>query len=396
MNTNLLRITWKQFSERKLRSALTIIGIVIGIAALISLILLSAALKNGITDQFESIGTDVILVAPKAALGGGGPPSGIGVFTDQDVRVIESIPQIREVNPFLGQNFEIEYGREKTRLQVNGIEADETYEDFISVEIEFGRFLQVGDEKSLNIGSRIARDTFDKDIFVGNSLRVNGEKYTVIGIFKEEGEIQSDTLIYAPISAVRDTIGEKDAITAIAVQVSPGADLVVMDQRISDALEKDRGEKDFETTTPIEIANEIGGLLGVVDLIVISIALVSLFVASLGITNSLFTSVTQRTNEIGTMKAVGAKNSQILSLFLFESAILGLLGGVVGVIVGLILAFGIAVPLNSFGFFQFSITLDYMLMGQAILFSMILGILSGILPAIKATRMKPVEALRHE
>lgn len=136
--------------------------------------------------------------------------------------------------------------------------------------------------------------------------------------------------------------------------------------------------------------------MGVVDIIVISIALVSIFVAGLGIMNSLYTSVRQRTKEIGTMKAVGATNSQILFIFILESAILGFFGGIIGITIGISLAYALIGILNTFGFVKIVLEVSPSLIIFTILFSVILGILSGLLPAIKASKLNPVDALRYE
>ena len=140
----------------------------------------------------------------------------------------------------------------------------------------------------------------------------------------------------------------------------------------------------------------MNGLIGVVDLVVLSIALISLFVASLGITNSLFTSVFQRTKEIGTMKAIGARNSQILSVFLLESAVLGFTGGFAGILIGLLLASGFISGINLLGFIKLEFALSWGLMLNSIIFSTVLGIVAGMLPAIRASKLKPIDALRFE
>ncbi|HLP79343.1 MAG TPA: ABC transporter permease [Acidobacteriota bacterium] len=398
MNKRIFLVVWRQFSQRKLRSLLTVLGITIGISAMISLILLSGALKQGITGQLDSFGSDVILAAPKAGLegSGNGGPKGIGKFTTKDADIIESLPQVESVQELLRINMDAEVGREKRRVEIRGTEISDDFIRFLSMDIESGRYLESDDRYSINIGHRVATEMFDKELFVGNSIQMNGQKFTIVGIFKEEGNLASDNLIVGNIETIRDVLGVSDAVTALSIRISPGADLDLMDQRIRNALEDYRGEEDFATITPAGIKEEIGQLLGVVDIVVLSIAFVSLFVASLGIMNSLYTSVLQRTKEIGTMKAVGATNFQIFSIFVTESAILGAAGGICGIIFGAFLAFLFMLPLNAFGFVKFTFEPDYMLFLQAFLFSVILGIFAGTLPALKAARLRPVDALRYE
>lgn len=398
MNKQIYTLVWKQFNERKLRSSLTILGIVIGITALISLILLSNALKDGVTGQLESLGSDVILIAPTAALGGGGPPQGIGAFTESDVEVIRQIPQVARVNFFVSQSLPVEVGRETKRFVIRGFNIDDsdTFRAFIRQDIAQGRLITNNDVNSIVIGHRFAKEAFDRELFVGTSLRIDGRKFTIVGIFEEQGDQGSDFAVITTANAMRSLLNSPRAVTGISAQVTPGADLEVVQQRIINRLSRYRGEEDFSVTTPQEIADTIGQFLAIVDLVVLSIALVSLFVASLGIMNSLYTSVLQRTKEIGTLKAVGAKNSQILSIFLLESALMGAIGGLLGILFGVTLAWLFITGINTLGFVRLDITIDFALIIGSFVFSVVLGIFSGILPAIRASKLKPVDALRHE
>ncbi len=388
-------IVWKQFTQRKLRSILTVIGVMIGISALVSLVMLSTALKTGITGSIDSLGSDIILLAPRAALGGGAP-AGYGVLTTDDVHVLEGIPQVKKVSAELVLSRPIEFDRQTFRLQVQSFDIDESYPKDSQEDILSGRFLTSQDENSVNIGYNIAYKQFDKDIAVNSFIRINGTRYRVVGIFASKGSQQDDNAIYANINDIRKTIGDQKAVSAIMIQISPGADLDFENQRIIDTLKRYRGQEDFQTITPAKLSSEIGSLLGVVDIVVYSIACISLFVGALGIMNALYTSVLQRTKEIGTMKAVGATNSQILSIFVAESAILGFVGGVVGVIVGLMLAYSFVIPLNFLGIIKFAVAPDPNLIVGAILFSVVIGVIAGFLPALRASRLKPVDALRYE
>lgn len=398
INSIILTLVFKQFNERKLRAFLTIVGISIGICALVSLIMLSGALKSGVTRQLERFDSDIILIAPKASLGGNGGPSGFGAFTQDDVDTVESVPQIVEAIPLLRSTVIIESGKEQIRNEIRGttIKSQSEFADFVNLEIAEGRYLGPNDKNSVNIGYTVAKEGFDKELFVGSSLRINDDKYTVQGIFAREGDQANDNLIVTNINDLRRTFGTTDAVTAISARVSPGASLEIVDERIIRALERRRGSEDFSTTTPQSIVENVNGLLGVVDIVVLSIAFISLFVAALGITNSLFTSVFQRTKEIGTMKAVGARNSQILLVFLLESAILGFFGGLIGIIFGVGLAVLFINGINLFGLIRLELALDYMLMIYSLLFSTILGIIAGLLPAYRASKLKPIDALRFE
>jgi putative ABC transport system permease protein len=392
---NLLILVARQLSERKLRSGLTVGGIAIGISALVSLILLSGALQSSVTGQLESFGTDEILLAPLDSVGGASGPQGVSSLTDADLRVVASVAQVDRVIPVLAKAVRVESGRDETFLTVRGAPPDEI-EDFIGRELSEGRYIREGDRAVVMIGSRIADGAFTREVVLGSRLRVNGSAFRVIGIFLESGSLQEDLVVVMPIDDLRDAIGERDAVTAARAIVTPGADLKVVEERIQRALERYRGDDDIGTTTPSEIIDQIGGFLGVVNVVVYSIAAVSLLVAGVGIMNSLFTSVLQRTNEIGTMKAVGATNGQILFVFLAESALLGFIGGVVGSLLGVLAALGFGTVFNSLGVFRLEIAIPSMLIIASLAFSLVLGILAGTLPAIRASRLDPVDALRYE
>jgi len=398
IDKQILNMVWKQFNERRLRSTLTTIGIAVGIAALISLVLLSGALKSAVTGQLDAFGSDIILIAPKAALGGGGPPTGTGIFTSDDVAVVENIPQIIRVTPFVATSRIVQVGRERFVFTIRGVGFSQTNEfaDFINLDIESGRYLQPNDINQINVGNRFAKEAFSKELFVGNTVLINDRRFTIAGIFEEQGDQGTDFAVFMTIAAARNMIGDSRAVTGMSAQIAPGADIDLLSERIENRLKRTRGRDDFAITTPAQIQESIGSFLAVVDLVVLSIALVSLFVASLGIMNSLYTSVLQRTKEIGTLKAVGARNSQILTLFLTESALLGAIGGLIGIIAGVGMAFAFIFGINSFGFVKLEYSLNYILIIGSLLFSIGLAMFAGLLPAYRASRLKPIDALRHE
>ena len=400
MNKYIYSLVWTQFTQRKLRSALTMIGILIGISALVSLVLLSGALKQGVTGQLDAFGSDTILVAPLAALGGQGGPSGTGIFSTDDVETVSSVPGVLKTNAILLTNTLVKYGRETARIDVRAPEINEndgeSITNFLDVEVQDGRVFSQNERGVVCLGYKAAKDIFDKEVFVGNTLRIEDKKFQVVCIFEEKGEQNTDFDIFTTIADGRNIVGDSQAVSAIRATVGQGEDLELMEERISRALERDRGKEDFGITTPAAIQDSIGSFLAVVDFVVFSIALISLFVASLGIMNSLYTSVMQRTKEIGTMKAVGAKNSQILMIFILESSILGFLGGLAGILLGLFFGFIFITGINSLGFVPLSLQLDWVFLGGALLFSVGLGVISGLLPAIQASKLKVIDALRHE
>ncbi|MFT4311675.1 MAG: ABC transporter permease [Candidatus Woesearchaeota archaeon] len=396
----LLSLIIKQMTQRKLRSSLTIVGIFIGISALVSLILLAGALERGVGAQLDSFGADVILIAPLTAVGGG-PPSGIGSFTTTETEIVRSIPQVLSVSELLNERVDMRLGREEKRKRVQGVTLGsgrdiQTFEEFIRVDVRAGRHLQQGDTRSLVVGDRFAREFFEKELFVGSSVRINEQRFTIIGIFERQGTQDVDNAVYTSIEDMRNIVGDNRALTALSARIAPGVDLEIMEERIKTRLERARGVEDVAVTTAAQIREQIGSFLLAINIVVISVALISLFVGALGVTNSLYTSVLQRTREIGTMKAIGAKNSQILKIFVLESAFFGLVGGLIGIALGVLLAGSFMAILNTFGFIRLTLDIELELLIGALIFSVGLGIVAGFLPAYRASLQKPVDALRYE
>ena len=191
----------------------------------------------------------------------------------------------------------------------------------------------------------------------------------------------------------------EDEFDLFLIKVSDLNEIEFVAERVEDALRKDRrqkpGEEDFTVNTPLESLQSIKTILTSINIVILSIAGIALFVGGVGITNTMYTSVLERTREIGVMKAVGARNSNILSLFLIESGFLGLVGGIIGALFGLsfafLAAFGVA---SAFPGINFGVEISYSLLFGAIGFSFVVGTISGILPAIQASQLKPVDALR--
>jgi putative ABC transport system permease protein len=200
-------------------------------------------------------------------------------------------------------------------------------------------------------------------------------------------------------SDLNDALDIKDEYDIIVVQLEKNSDPEKVAEAIREKLRKDRGlkegEEDFNVQTPIAALASINTILNVINVIVIGIALISLLVGAIGIANTMYTSVLERTKEIGVMKAIGARNSDILLIFLFESGLLGLVGGVVGVLIGMLMAWTAATGANTaLGNNLFIIKLNPALIIGSIIFSFIIGTVSGVLPARQASKLKPVDALR--
>jgi len=380
--------------HRKLRSWLTILGIVIGIAAIISLITVGQGLEEAISSQFDKVGANRLYIVPK-----GLNFLSIGQdLTHDDVEVVNSMGEFKWVNEYLIQSTIVESGKEKNYLQItsNNIDnIDERWAD-LDFNLDKGRLWRANEEKSAVIGYGIAHDLFKKDIDINNNILINGGKFKVIGIFEEIGDPESDSMIHIPIDSARKIFNKEEEVSMIELVVKEGISLDDVSAKVKRQLKKARDNENFEVTTPAQLIGQLNVLLGIVNIVFIGIAAISLLVGGIGILNSMFTSVLERRMEIGIMKSIGATNNHILMIFLIEAGLVGLIGGLIGVVLGTGIAYLVKDIAAAYGFKLIKISVNPLLILFSMLFAFSVGIISGLIPAYKAARLKPVEALRYE
>jgi len=380
------------------------LGIFIGIAAVVSLITLGQGLQQAILGQFGALGTDKLTIT--AAETGFGPPGSTAVrkLTQHDVDIISQVSGVDIVIPRILRPVAIEYNKAKSFTYAVSMPADEKALNIIysgfDMEAETGRLLQAGDRNKVLLGHQFAvTQEFGKEIVVGSKIKLQGKEFEVVGILKQLSSFEINLAVMLSEEDLKDLLNIKDEYDVIAVQIQKGADIEQVANDIKEKMRKDRGEKpgeeDFSVQTPINTLQSVNTILNVINAVVIGIALISLLVGAIGIANTMYTSVLERTKEIGIMKSIGARNSDILLIFLIESGLLGLVGGIIGVIIGESMAFGASAIANqAMGLSLFEVNLQPMLIFGSILFSFLIGIISGVLPAYQASKLKPVDALR--
>jgi putative ABC transport system permease protein len=398
-------LAFGNLKQRGTRSLLTTLGIFIGIAAVVSLISLGQGLQEAITGQFSTLSADRLLIQNAGT--GFGPPGSTSVnkLNEHDFKIIEGVSGVDRAIIRILRIGKVEYNKVAKFEFIGSLpkkqeDIDYMYNSF-NIEAESGKLISSSDSGSVILGNDFLTDNgYDKDIRAGSVLDIQGKKFRVQGILKKMSSFQFNTAIFMPEKDMKDLFNIKDEIDFIVLQVDDKDNLDRIANDISEKLRRDRnldkGEEDFSVETPVQALGAVKTILNVINIIVVGIAAISLLVGGIGITNTFFTSVLERTKEIGTMKAVGAKNKDILIIFLIESAILGLAGGIIGVILGLALAFSVSSIANSaFGDTILAVQISYPLILSSILFSCLIGIISGIIPALQASNLKPVEALRR-
>jgi len=395
-----LRISFDSFKHRKINSALTMLGIVIGIAAIIGMVSIGEGLKASVSKQLESLGSDKIIVTPSSSGDGFGFGGFLGEgLKESDVKKIENVNGVKTAAGILFKTLAVKYGKEVQSTYIIGINAEDAEKLFLDIqafELADGRYFKEGEKNVADIGSKVAKDLFEKKVKVGDSIFVKDKKFKVIGIMKSMGNTQDDSQIYMPLDDLKEIVGGKDSVSMVYAKVSDASKIDEISKNIEKKLEKDYGKKTYSAISSQQIVERVGSILSILTFVLGGIASISLLVAGVGISNTMFTSVLERTKDIGIMKAVGATNYNIMEIFLVESALLGFFGGVIGCAIGVILSQIISIfaagilPVE----FKTVVTTEMILIG--LFFSTAVGIVSGLVPARKAAKMQPVEALRYE
>lgn len=390
--------------HRGLRSWLTILGIFIGIAAVVSLISMGAGLKTAVTGQFGSLSVDRLTIQNKQT--GFAPPGSAVVekLDNDDLKIVESVSGVDKVVTRLIRVGSMTYNDVSgfgyaVDLPNNKEDEDFVYSSF-NLEAEQGRLLRHDDRGKVLLGHNfIETQDFGKEFRVGANLKLNDKQFEIIGFLEPSSSFQTNGLVMIPNQDLEDLFDIENEYDLIVAQVEDKNDLEGVAEEIERKLRKDRdekvGEESFSVETPLESLSAVNNVLNIVNIIVIGIAAISLFVGGVGIANTMYISIVERTREIGVMKAIGAQNKDVLIIFLIEAGLLGLVGGIVGAIIGLSGALGISNIANqALGGNLFLVSISYPLLIGAITFSFLVGVLSGIFPAIQASKLNVVDALR--
>jgi putative ABC transport system permease protein len=402
---DLLGLAWNGVRRRRLRAYLTILGIFIGIAAIVALISLGQGLQAAIIDSFSSFGPDLLIIQTKSPAFG--PPGSMTAtaFTDKDTRVIEGVRGVDVVAKRAIRSMIVEF-KKKTAFEYGSYFPDDkgARELAMAVAKAFpaeGRVVEPRDTGKVNLGAAFAEDTnpFKRAVHAGDKLIINGKPFTVAGVFKKSGRPGGDAVVIFTEHDFNQLFNIKDTVDFYGVRVAKGADPEKVADDIARALRKSRnvkeGREDFTVQTPGQVLSTFNTVLGIVQAVLVGIAAISLMVGGIGVMNTMYTAVLERRREIGVMKAIGGRNGDIFMLFFFESGMLGMVGGVIGIIIGTGMAKMVEfVGTQVLGSALLKASLPLWLIGGALAFSFLVGSISGTLPAMQAARTNPVDALR--
>ncbi|MBI2449758.1 ABC transporter permease [Candidatus Pacearchaeota archaeon] len=404
MNLDFLALSINNLRRRRLRSWLTMIGIFIGIAAVVALISLGQGLEQAIQDQFQEFGSDRIIIQERGLQG----PPGSGTakstkLTEQDLKVTKNVNGVEGAAGIIVKTAKIEHNNEINFVFVFGLPLGAKEKDIVSFfNVEQGRELKEGDKDKAVVGVRYTEGkVFSKEVNIGDKINIEGRDFRIVGVLERIGNPFDDSAIIIDKEAIKEIYEIEDEESMIHAKVSNVDDIAKVKEDIEKELRKSRGEEKgketFQVNTADQLLQSFSNIFAIVQAVLVGIAAISLVVGGIGVMNTMYTSVLERTREIGIMKAIGAKNSDVLTLFLFESGLIGLIGGFIGVAIGL----GLSKIAEYFATIQLGTNLlkastDPFLIIGALIFSFVIGTLSGVFPAMQASRLNPVDALRYE
>jgi putative ABC transport system permease protein len=402
MILNAILLAFRALRRNVMRSLLTMLGIVIGVAAVITVATLGAGASDSITSQVSSLGDKLLFITPSAEERGPQSGSAIRPFTRRDSDALESnIFGIDDVSPTVSKQVTTVYGNSNWSTSVTGITAEYfpvrnanviRGNDFSEQQYQSGRLTCI-------LGKTVREELFGAVDAVGSTIRIGIATCQVIGELESKGQAgpgsDQDNIILAPLRAVQIRLIGNENITAIAASVNSGASNSEIRLEIEELMRERRNIRetdfdDFRVLDPAEIAGVLEDVTGILTLFLSAIAGVSLLVGGIGIMNIMLVSVTERTREIGIRLAIGALGKEVLTQFLVESVILTTLGGCIGIFFGLTGSYAGALYMG------FDFTIDPNIVMGAFAFSALVGVVFGYVPARRAARLDPIEALRHE
>ena len=389
--------------NRKLRSFLSILSILIGIASIYALVSFGQGLEKYIDDFAQQQGTDKIIMQP----GGFTPPGTTNnPFTESEVDFVRKISGVNEATGWKATTSKVKYKDYPDKyLLTFGFATDskeqKLVEEIATVEVEEGRNLKKGDTLKVLLGHnhKIDDKIYPKGLKVGDKIEVNDRIVEVIGFYEEVGNPQDDSQLYFSFDGFDERF-DVEGFEYVAVRSAVGEDPSIVADKIKEKLREHRGlpkgQEDFTVQTFEDAIAAFTSVILILNAVLVLIALISVVVAAVNIANTMYASILERTREIGVMKAIGAKNRFILFIFMFESGMLGLIGGGFGVLLGYLIAklgqFAAAAGGLTFlaPYFPLWLTID------CLIFAFLVGALSGLFPSLQASKLKPVDALRYE
>ena len=386
MILGLSKLAVRNTLRRGKKSWITVIGVFIGIAAVVSLVSLGQGLEVAITQEFEDLGSNQVFVQ--------------GSITDSDIEVIEGARGVNSATGIYQRTGQVTYRGETRSLTIAGADLQnfETAFSGLPLTLEDGRKLRNVDKTSAMMSVE-AGNLYEDNPGIRSQLTVDESAFRVQGLYSS-GQPQFQNSIIISLERARSIWDADDELTQIVAIVDPGFTQEEVRNNIEEELREDRdvdeGDEDFNVSTPQDVLESLTSILGVVQGIVVGLASIALLVGGIGIMNTMYMSINERTQEIGVLKAIGASKRQIRMLFLIESGMIGFIGGIIGVMIGIGISEIVVFAASEFSPVSIARGYSIELIAGALLFATLLGVISGYLPSRRASSLDPADALRYE
>ena len=396
--------SWLSISGNKMRSFLTVLGIVIGIMAVVIMVAVGETVQQSITDQFSSLGTNTIMIRAGAAQSAGVRGGNRMTLTMDDVQYLSQLPDVAAVSPVENSSAQVVYGNKNWSTSMVGVYPG--YATVQNIEIEYGTFIDMSAVRSAATYAVIGPDTAEELGMpknpVGEIIRVRNTPLTVIGVTKAKGDsgmMSQDDMIIVPITTLKKRISGSrfpNSVNTISLKLYQDSDNNIATEQITTLLRqrhklKDGADDDFQITDMKQVMETMETVSSYLTLLLVAIAAVSLLVGSIGIMNMMLVSVAERTREIGIRKAIGAQESTIVTQFLSESILISFIGSMFGLILGV----GLSQGVGRF-ILHYNVPFSIWPVVVSISVAVVVGLASGVMPAIKAAKLNPIDSLRYE
>ena len=392
-----LKTALKNLGARSIRSWLTVSGVIISIAVILLLLTLTAGLQGAIVELFEEFGSNRMTIFPA---GGLVAAEGAQLF-ERDVDTVASLRYYEFVHSVSSRvGVPIEYRGERRFTRVNGFPSSQAeqldkYWNFNDDMVD-GRFFYPNERRVAVIGYAVANNDdrwFSRPLTVRNNIQIAGETFRVVGVYREFGTPDDDEIII-PTEDFNEIFNTNEEIAGIIAFMRPGVDSQEAREATLRLLERRKGKDTVIVLSPEGILRQFNQITDIVRSLLLAIASISMVVGALGIMNTMFTSILEREGEIGIIKSVGGKNSNVLGIFMYESAMIGLVGGIVGIGIGIGASYLIGFIASLAGFKLLNITINLTHVFLCLFFSVMVGMLSGFLPSYIASKKKVIDTLR--
>jgi len=393
-----VKLALEALLSQRMRSFLTALGVAVGIASVVLLTSIGEGVHRFVLSEFTQFGTNLMAITPgKAATAGvsGALISNVRPLSINDALALERIPRIRGVVPFVQGNAPVEFGKRARRTYVFGVGPE--VPDVWKMKVAIGRFLPEDDPRAARpfavLGSKVRDELFGAKNPLGQRIRIGGERFRVIGVMESKGQMLGfdlDDAVYLPAARAL-AMFDRESLMEIDLLYAPGASANHIVKKVKQLLIARHGSEDFTITTQEQMLDVLGSVLNILTLGVGTLGGISLLVGGVGILTIMIIAVSERTSEIGLLRAIGAGRKQILTLFLGEAVVLASIGGFAGLLMGTGGAWllGATVPA-----LPTHIRWSYVLLAEML--AAFIGLLAGILPAYRAANLNPIEALRAE